>query len=316
MQDFVNCSLAVVGIGGLGCPVLKTIFELETQLFPPQIAAIHINCFDMDTVEASNLNRQILFSPADLGQRKTEAAQQALQQYRSPHSRISTHFHDEAFIPERFTANPSHFTCILECSDSPLLKRNVSRHARHSNCLVIYGAAQATKGLCLPIFPTGPCLECAFGELDEEALLEMENSCQQNGALGTACGMTALAMVEALSLGISSFLHNRNSFPHRSTAQLTTIDSRVRGLDITASKECALGCSHFAALPSFDLRSWKCPETFMYSKIALEEEGKKGAYLLFSSLSDMIQVSSSLTLEGFRCYPIESEDNKILAIPS
>jgi len=61
----------VVGVGGLGCPVLAALARSGVG---------HLVFCDPDRVEASNLPRQTLFTVADVGRLKVEAAASALAQ--------------------------------------------------------------------------------------------------------------------------------------------------------------------------------------------------------------------------------------------
>lgn len=64
-EALANASVLVVGAGGLGCPLLQ------------YLAAAGLGCIgivDGDTVERSNLQRQVLFNEADLGKAKAEIA--------------------------------------------------------------------------------------------------------------------------------------------------------------------------------------------------------------------------------------------------
>lgn len=61
--------ILIIGMGGLGCPVADTLVRAGVgELF----------IVDGDTIEASNLQRQTLFTPADIGKSKVQTAKQRL----------------------------------------------------------------------------------------------------------------------------------------------------------------------------------------------------------------------------------------------
>jgi ubiquitin-activating enzyme E1 len=64
----------LVGSGAIGCEMLKNWAGMG--LGSEGNGVIHIT--DLDTIEKSNLNRQFLFRPKDLGKFKAEAAAQAV----------------------------------------------------------------------------------------------------------------------------------------------------------------------------------------------------------------------------------------------
>ena len=69
-QILRKSSILIAGVGGLGCVVA----EILTRAGIGKLILV-----DNDTVEISNLNRQILFAQTDLGKPKVEVAKQKLQ---------------------------------------------------------------------------------------------------------------------------------------------------------------------------------------------------------------------------------------------
>ena len=71
--------MAVIGVGGLGCPVV---------LYLAAAGVGHIGLFDGDTVEASNLHRQVLHTTKWVGRSKVSSAQHHLNK-RNPHVAVT-----------------------------------------------------------------------------------------------------------------------------------------------------------------------------------------------------------------------------------
>src|SRR5262245_38343793 len=61
----------VVGAGALGCEAMKSLALMGVG---------HVLVYDMDSIEASNLSRSVLFRDADVGGRKAEVAVRAMRE--------------------------------------------------------------------------------------------------------------------------------------------------------------------------------------------------------------------------------------------
>lgn len=76
----------VVGAGAIGCELLKNLAAMG--IATRKKGTIHVT--DMDTIEKSNLSRQLLFRDSDIGKFKSAAAQQATLRY-NPQMKIESH---------------------------------------------------------------------------------------------------------------------------------------------------------------------------------------------------------------------------------
>src|SRR5688572_889341 len=68
-EKLKNSKVLVIGAGGLGCPVLMYLAAAGVG---------KIGIVDFDKVDASNLQRQVLFESNDVGKFKAEFAKQRL----------------------------------------------------------------------------------------------------------------------------------------------------------------------------------------------------------------------------------------------
>ena len=120
----------IIGAGGLGCPVLLGLVAAGAKRF---------TLFDHDRVEASNLQRQVLYRPADVGARKVEAARRnLLRRVSDLHFDLRPEKLDENALDALIAASEPE-TVILECTDAPRLKFAVN------DCALAHGAARRSS---------------------------------------------------------------------------------------------------------------------------------------------------------------------------
>jgi adenylyltransferase/sulfurtransferase len=172
-------SVLVIGAGGLGCPAL---------LYLAAAGVGRIAVVDPDSVDVSNLQRQVLYVAADTGANKAETAARRLRSL-NPLVRIDAH-------PVRFSrANAIELvrSCdvVVDGSDN-----FATRYLVNDACVIagrpfVYGAIQGFEGQ-VSVFNLGggPTYRCLFPEPPEPGTVP---NCAEAGVLGAVTGMVGAA---------------------------------------------------------------------------------------------------------------------------
>lgn len=179
----------VLGAGGLGCPALLGLVAGGAR----ELALV-----DCDAVDATNLQRQILYGVGDVGAPKVLAAARNLRA-RAPALRIEPVALrlDERSLPPLLAAQAAG-TVVLECSDQPDLKFMVQDACLDLGLPLVVGGAQRWGGLVMAVARGGACLRCVFEAAPPP---ELAPSCAAVGVLGGAAGTLGFLMAHlALAL--------------------------------------------------------------------------------------------------------------------
>lgn len=184
-QRIAQSSALLIGVGGIGCSV-------ASYLAASGVGRI-VLC-DFDSVDATNLGRQILYGPDDVGQPKADVAATRLAAI-NPDIRITPlayRLDDAALLDEVKKAD-----VVLDGSDNFATRFQVNDACVASGTCLVSGAAIRLEGQVAefgPDYTTSPCYRCLYEEADES----LEN-CAGNGVLGPVPGaIGALMAVEAL----------------------------------------------------------------------------------------------------------------------
>ncbi len=187
----------IVGLGGLGCPA--ALF-----LATSGIGKLVLN--DFDRVDESNLPRQILYGPGDVGALKVEAARARLLALNPEVEVECVADRLEALDLEAAVASAD---IVLDGSDNFGTRFAVNRACVARAVPLVSGAAVRLEGQIV-VFPNragGPCYACLYNDEDEWL-----GDCQGNGVLAPVPGVIGTLMAEEalkLALGWTSALHNR-----------------------------------------------------------------------------------------------------------
>ncbi|HEY5079628.1 MAG TPA: molybdopterin-synthase adenylyltransferase MoeB [Opitutaceae bacterium] len=174
-----SASVLVIGAGGLGCPAL---------LYLAAAGVGRIEIVDPDTVDVSNLQRQVLYTPADQGLSKAETAALRLRSL-NPLLRIEAH-------PVRFDRSNaldlvSSVGLVLDGSDNFPTRYLVNDACVLAGRPFVYGAIQGFEGH-VSVFNLGggPTYRCLFPEPPPPGSAP---SCAEAGVLGAVTGLIGTA---------------------------------------------------------------------------------------------------------------------------
>lgn len=187
-----DASALIVGLGGLGVPV-------ASYLAGAGVGTLHLN--DFDTVDLSNLHRQVLYTSQDVGRRKTAVAAERLA---ALNPEVNLEVVDQRLDPVALRGLAERCTVVLDCCDNFATRFAVNDATLAARRPLVSGAAIRLEGQ-LAVFrndrPAGACYRCLYHEDGEEL-----ETCSGGGILGPVVGAVgALMAVEALKLilGIS-----------------------------------------------------------------------------------------------------------------
>ncbi len=187
-----NTKVFVAGVGGLGSPVATYL----------AVAGFgHITLADLDTVDLSNLNRQILHWDKDIDEVKVVSGYEKLHQMNKA-IEIST-FHGRIDENNVFDLTKDH-DIIIDAMDNFPTRFLLNRAALKHRIPFIHASVWGMEGRMTTIIPgKTPCLECVFPHVPPKEVFPILGATP--GVLGTLQVTEAVKVV----LGIGRTLANR-----------------------------------------------------------------------------------------------------------
>jgi molybdopterin/thiamine biosynthesis adenylyltransferase len=238
--DLSAKSVLLVGVGGLGSPA-------AIALATAGVGTLGLS--DDDEVEEGNLHRQILFSEADVGAKKTDAAARALRGWPGA-SGVEVVVHDTRILPGNAVDLVRGYDVVVEGSDNFATKFLVADACVLANVAVVHGAAVRWHGTALAVAAGGqPCYRCLFEDLPRGPA----PGCSEAGVLGPAVGVVG-ALQADLALSLLS--------GHAVGGTLVTFDGKadlLRRRVIAPRPDCEL-CGRSARIHAIDGGRYVAPD--------------------------------------------------------
>ena len=177
----------IVGLGGLGSPV-------ALYLAAAGVGSLHLA--DFDTVDLTNLQRQIIHDGNSVGQLKVDSA---LARLRAINPDISLVPYRQALDEDSLAEAVGAVDLVLDCSDNFSTREAVNAACVKAGKPLVSGAAIRLEGQ-LSVFdprqPQSPCYHCLYGHGSDAEL-----TCSEAGVVGPLVGLVgSLQALEALKL--------------------------------------------------------------------------------------------------------------------
>ncbi|MES2410619.1 MAG: HesA/MoeB/ThiF family protein [Bacteroidota bacterium] len=197
-QKLAKAKVLIIGIGGLGCPVLQNLVGAGVGT---------IGLVDGDVVDETNLHRQFLYTLNDCGRNKVEVASEIASK-QNPEVVIIQYLN--YFTKQNCFDIVSDYHIIVDCTDNIPTRYLVNDVAVAKGIPMVYASIHKFEGqLSVFNYKNGPTYRCLFPENER---LETIPNCNHSGVIGVlpnVLGTMQANEVLKIILGIGQVLSDK-----------------------------------------------------------------------------------------------------------
>ena len=174
-QRLLDSSVIIFGIGGLGSPV---------ALYLAASGVGEIVIVDDDSVDLTNLQRQIIHSSIRIGQLKVNSAAEAIESL-NPETMVSVIA--DRISGEKLKHSIQRADVVIDATDNLTSRQEINQQCYTTRTPLVSASAIRWEGQ-LTVFDSrldkSPCYQCFYGSMGE-----VGQSCSENGIMGPGVGM-------------------------------------------------------------------------------------------------------------------------------
>lgn len=221
-QRLKNARVLIVGAGGLGAPV---------ALYLGAAGVGTLGLIDFDTVDLSNLQRQVIHGVADIGQPKVDSAAQSI---RAINPSICVKTYQKPLVANEALALFAEYDIVVDATDN-----FPTRYLINDACVLlgkpfVYGSIFRFEGH-VSVFNAheGPCYRCLFPSPPPPRLVP---SCSEAGVLGVLPGIIGTLQANEtlkLLLNIGEPLNGR-------LLTFNALSMQFNTLNLSKNKDCVV----------------------------------------------------------------------------
>ncbi|MDH6141729.1 MULTISPECIES: adenylyltransferase/sulfurtransferase MoeZ [Kitasatospora] len=182
-----NAKVLCVGAGGLGSPALMYLAAAGVGT---------LGIVEFDTVDESNLQRQIIHGQSDIGRSKGESARDSVKEI-NPY--VNVILHDERLDNDNVMEIFSGYDLIVDGTDNFATRYLVNDAAVLLGKPYVWGSIYRFDGQASVFWAEhGPCYRCLYPEAPPPGMVP---SCAEGGVLGVLCAsIGSIQVTEAIKL--------------------------------------------------------------------------------------------------------------------
>ena len=176
-KKLLKSNVLIVGAGGLGSPI---------SIYLAALGIGKIGIIDKDSVEISNLSRQIIFSTNDLNKNKSSVA---INKLRKINPDIKLHSFNKRLTKKNINQIAKNFDLIVDGSDNFRTRFLINDYCLKNKKTLVSGAISKFDGQVYTFNfsnKNSPCLRCFISHPPTN--LDVDN-CEYEGVLGTLGGI-------------------------------------------------------------------------------------------------------------------------------
>jgi molybdopterin/thiamine biosynthesis adenylyltransferase/rhodanese-related sulfurtransferase len=182
-----NARVLCVGAGGLGSPALMYLAAAGVGT---------LGIVEFDTVDESNLQRQVIHGQSDIGRPKAESAASTVREI-NPY--VNVVIHDTALDRDNVKEIFSQYDLIVDGTDNFATRYMVNDAAVLLGKPYVWGSIYRFDGQASVFWAEhGPCYRCLYPEPPPPGMVP---SCAEGGVLGVLCAsIGSIQVTEAIKL--------------------------------------------------------------------------------------------------------------------
>jgi molybdopterin/thiamine biosynthesis adenylyltransferase/rhodanese-related sulfurtransferase len=182
-----NAKVLCVGAGGLGSPALMYLAAAGVGT---------LGIVEFDTVDESNLQRQIIHGQSDVGRSKAESARDSVREI-NPY--VNVILHEERLDSENVMEIFAQYDLIVDGTDNFATRYLVNDACVLLNKPYVWGSIYRFDGQASVFWSEyGPCYRCLYPEPPPPGMVP---SCAEGGVLGVLCAsIGSIQVTEAIKV--------------------------------------------------------------------------------------------------------------------